>query len=158
MVLNVRAFHLTTIHSNIWYCSRDCQVANWKAVHAKSCAALKVKSTDRPTDGQTDGRSPTIYKPTTPGRPVSQVARVCRETEGQRAEVEPDFEVAYLKGLAGKSIMQWPPRAIPDTWPAFFQVWRGRRLMGGEAVGMDKANSASLIYPFHPHPVHPDST
>lgn len=119
---------------------------------------------DRQTDRQTDGRTFSyhiyITQPTnpTPDRSISQVARVCRETEGQRAEVEPDFEVAYLKGLAGKSIMQWPPRAIPDTWPAFFQVWRGRRLMGGEAgMGwMNYANPAVSSDHSTPIPIQPN--
>lgn len=54
----------------------------------------------------------------------TQVARVCRETEGERMEVQPEFELAYYKGLQGQSIMQWPAKHVPSTWPEFFQARR----------------------------------
>ena len=42
---------------NCWYCSRECQLANW-SVHKKACAALKVARIcreDQPTRAAVQG-------------------------------------------------------------------------------------------------------
>ncbi|KAM3574657.1 hypothetical protein VYU27_003383 [Nannochloropsis oceanica] len=78
--------------ANIWYCSRDCQLANFHSgVHKQACTALKI-------------------------------ARICRENEGIRSQYEEQWLNKYLVGLHRESIMTWPEGHIPEGWTAFFET------------------------------------
>ncbi|TFJ87419.1 hypothetical protein NSK_001751 [Nannochloropsis salina CCMP1776] len=93
--------------ANIWYCSRDCQLANFHSgEHKKACTSLKI-------------------------------ARICRENQMKRAEMKEDWIRTYLMGLEGHTKMQWPEGQIPEGWSEFFAARQlGHQVSANSNSGM----------------------